>query len=258
LLRASVAGGSNTEFKDHFSGHAYAYAKFRPRYPEELFRFLASISPANQLAWDCATGNGQAAIALADWFERVLATDASENQVANVEANSRVGYRVAPAEESGLEALSIDLVTVAQALHWFDLERFYAEVRRVSKPEGVVAAWAYKLASVTPSIDAMVNHYYSEVVGAYWPAERTLVEKFEELAFPFPEMAAPRFEMEAEWNVDRMIGYLRTWSATQRFIAANQRDPLEALEKELRSTWGDAGESRRVVWPLTVRVGRVV
>ena len=165
-------------------------------------------------------------------------------------------YRVAPAERSRLKAQSVDLVTVAQALHWFDLERFYAEVRRALKPGGVVAAWAYKLASVTPSIDAIVNHYYSEVVGAYWPAERVLVEKFEELAFPFPKIEAPRFEMEAEWNVDRMIGYLQTWSATQRFMAANQHDPLEALEKDLRSAWGDAGESRRVVWPLTVHVGR--
>jgi SAM-dependent methyltransferase len=169
-----------------------------------------------------------------------------------------VQYRVAPAERSGLEApRSVDLVTVAQALHWFDLERFYAEVRRVLKPKGVLAAWAYKLASVTPPIDAIVNHYYSDIVGAYWPAERVLVEKFEELAFPFPEMAAPRFEMEAEWNVDQMIGYLRTWSATQRFMAANQRDPLEVLEHELRSAWGDAGKSQRVVWPLTVRIGRV-
>lgn len=168
-------------------------------------------------------------------------------------------YRVAPAERSGFEARrSVDLVTVAQALHWFDLERFYAEVRRVLKPKGVIAAWAYKLANVTPSIDAIVNHYYLDVVGAYWPAERVLVEKFEELAFPFPEIAAPRFEMEAQWNADRMIGYLRTWSTTQRFMAANQRDPLDALGKELRSAWGDAGESRRVVWPLTVRLGRVV
>ena len=167
-------------------------------------------------------------------------------------------YRVAPAERSGLEGpRSVDLVTVAQALHWFDLERFYAEVRRVLKPEGVLAAWAYKLASVTPSIDAIVNHYYSDVVGAYWPAERVLVETFEELAFPFPEMTAPRFEMEDEWTADRMIGYLRTWSATQRFIAANQRDPLKDVEADLRTAWGNAEELRQVVWPLTVRVGRV-
>ena len=245
-------------FKDHFSAQAEDYAKFRPRYPEELFRYLATIAPGKQLAWDCATGNGQAAVALAEVFERVIATDASETQIGNAEAHPRVEYRVAPAEESGIESNTVDLITVAQALHWFDLERFYAEARRVLKPEGVVAAWAYKLAQVDPAIDRVVNHYYSEVVGAYWPPERVLVEKFEELAFPFPEIAAPSFEMVAEWNVPHLTGYLRTWSATQRFMAGNQRDPLKDVEEDLRSAWGDAGQPRRVIWPLTVRVGRLL
>jgi SAM-dependent methyltransferase len=242
-------------FKDHFSAQAAEYAKFRPRYPEELFRYLATATPSNELAWDCATGNGQAAVALAETFERVIATDASEKQIANAERYPRVEYRIAPAEESGLDASSVDLVTVAQALHWFDLERFYAEVRRVLKPQGVIAAWAYKLATVSPKIDTVVNHYYSDVVGAYWPTERGLVEKFEELPFPFPEIAAPPFEMVAEWSVEHLVGYLRTWSATQRFMAERKRDPLEVVEEELRSEWGDS--ARRVVWPLTVRVGRL-
>lgn len=220
-----------------------------------MFRYLASIAPANGLAWDCATGNGQAAVELAEKFERVIATDASEKQVANAEPHSRVEYRVAPAEESGLAAQSVDLVTVAQALHWFDLDRFYAEVRRVLRPRGVIAAWAYKLAKVTPAIDAVVNHYYSDVVGAYWPAERVLVEKFEELPFAFSEMASPRFEMMAEWQVEHLLGYLRTWSATQRFLEAKRQDPLGQIEEELRPAWGD-GQSHRVIWPLTVRVGK--
>lgn len=242
-------------FKDHFSRQAADYAKFRPRYPHELFHYLATVAPSNELAWDCATGNGQAAVALAEVFERVIATDASEKQITNAEPHPRVEYRVAPAEKSGIEPGTIDLVTIAQALHWFDLERFSTEARRVLKPEGVVAAWAYKLAHVTPSIDTVVNHYYTDIVGAYWPAERVLVEKFEELSFPFPEIAAPPFEMVAEWNAEHLIGYLRTWSATQRFMAANQRDPLEGVEEDLRAAWGD--QQRRVVWPLTVRVGRV-
>jgi SAM-dependent methyltransferase len=216
---------------------------------------LATVAPSNELAWDCATGNGQAAVALVEFFERVIATDASEKQIANAETHERVGYRLAAAEESGLESLSVDLVTVAQALHWFDLERFHAEVRRVLKPQGVVAAWAYKLASVTPAIDRVVNHYYSEVVGAYWPAERVLVEEFEELAFPFPEITAPPFEMVAEWNVEHLVGYLRTWSATQRFMATERRDPLVEVEEELRAAWGET--DRRVVWPLSVRAGTV-
>jgi SAM-dependent methyltransferase len=245
------------EFKDHFSKQAEEYAKFRPRYPQELFRYLAIIAPATELAWDCATGNGQAAVALAEVFDRVIATDASEPQIRNAEPRSRVEYRVAPAEESGIGAETIDLVTIAQALHWFELERFYAEVRRVLKPEGVIAASAYNLLHVEKAIDAVVNHYYFDIVGPYWPPERVLVEKFEELPFPFPEIAAPAFEMTADWNLERLVGYLRTWSAAQRFIAANHRDPLEDVEKELRSAWGDAEQSRHVVWPLTIRIGRL-
>jgi SAM-dependent methyltransferase len=194
-------------------------------------------------------------VAVAKVFDRVIATDASEKQIGNAEACARVEYRVAPAETSGLETNSVDLITVAQALHWFDLERFYAEARRVSKPGGVLAAWAYQLATVSPEIDAVVNHYYSHVVGPFWPEERALVEKFEELAFPYPEIKAPPFEMVAEWNAEHLIGYLRTWSATQGFMAANQRDPLEEIEGELRTAWGN--EVRRVVWPLVLRAGRV-
>jgi uncharacterized protein YcfL len=220
-----------------------------------LFRWLGSVGPAKTLAWDCATGSGQAAVELANVFEQVIATDASEKQVANAEQHPRVEYRIATAEESGLESKSADVITVAQALHWFDLTRFEAEVRRVAKARGIVAAWAYKLATVSPAIDAIVNRYYSDVVGSHWPAERVLVEKFEELPFGFEGIETPPFEMTAEWKVEHLLGYLRTWSATQRFIAAEGRDPLEEVEGELRAAWAE--DARRVVWPLTARVGRV-
>jgi SAM-dependent methyltransferase len=167
-----------------------------------------------------------------------------------------VEYRVAAAENSDLANDSVDLVTVAQALHWFDLDQFYPEVRRVVKPSGIIAAWAYKLATVTPMVDAVVDHYYSDVVGPYWPAERVLVEKFEELPFAFDKVAPPSFAMTAEWTIEHLLGYLRTWSATQRFIAAEKRDPLEEVGKEFRKTWGD--QRRRVIWPLTVKAGRVL
>jgi SAM-dependent methyltransferase len=217
--------------------------------------WLGTIAPGTELAWDCATGNGQAAVELAQVFERVIATDASEKQVANAERHPRIEYRVATAENSGLESDSADLITVAQALHWFDLEKFYAEVRRVLKPRGVIAAAAYKLAIVSPAIDEVVNRYYSQIVGRYWPAERVLVEKFEELPFPFGVIETPPFEMVAEWSVEQLLGYLRTWSATQRFMAAENRDPLEAVNQELVRAWGN--EVRRVAWPLTVNAGRV-
>jgi SAM-dependent methyltransferase len=242
-------------FKDHFSKQAADYAKFRPRYPHEMFEYLGSLAPSRKLAWDCGTGNGQAAVGLASVFDRVVATDASEKQISNAQAHERVEYRVARAEESALESASIDLIMVAQALHWFDLDRFYDEVRRVLKKNSVLAASAYNLLHIEPAIDEVINRYYYEVVGPFWPPERVLVEKFEELPFPFSEIQTPSFEMIAQWNLEHLVGYLRSWSATQRFIAANKRDPLEAIVDDLRAAWGDPGQMRKVVWPLILRVG---
>ena len=242
-------------FKDHFSKQAADYAKFRPRYPHEMFEYLGSLAPSRKLAWDCGTGNGQAAVGLASVFDRVIATDASEKQISNAQAHERVEYRVVRAEESALESASIDLIMVAQALHWFDLDRFYDEVRRVLKKNSVLAASAYNLLHIEPAIDEVINRYYYEVVGPFRPPERVLVEKFEELPFPFSEIQTPSFEMIAQWNLEHLVGYLRSWSATQRFIAANKRDPLEAIADDLRAAWDDPGQMRKVVWPLILRVG---
>ncbi len=247
---------ADMSFKDHFSRQAADYAKFRPRYPHEMFEYLGSLAPRRQLAWDCGTGNGQAAVGLALLFDRVIATDASEKQISSAQPHERVGYRVAPAESSDIKSGTVDLIMVAQALHWFDLDRFYAEARRVLKSNGVLAASAYKFFHITPEIDHLVNHhYYDEVVGPFWPPERALVEKFEELSFPFSEIQMPSFEMIAQWNPEHFVGYLRSWSATQRFIAGNKRDPLEAIADDLRAAWSDPGQMRKVVWTLIVRVG---
>ena len=189
-------------------------------------------------------------------FDRVIATDASEKQIANAEPHRCVVYRVAPAEHSGIRSETIDLIMVAQALHWFDLDCFYAEARRVLKPKGVLAASAYNLLHIEKAIDEVVNRYYHEVVGPFWPPERELVEQFANLSFPFHEIDVPRFEMTAHWNLDHLLGYLRTWSSTQRFIAATRGDPLEQITDDLRSTWGEPGQVRNVTWPLIVRVGR--
>jgi SAM-dependent methyltransferase len=243
-------------FKDHFSAQAADYAKFRPGYPRELFDYLASIAPGRQLAWDCGTGNGQAAVALASVFDRVIATDASEKQITNAEPHERVEYRVAPAEDSGIESEILDLIVVAQALHWFDLERFYAEARRVLKVNGVLAASAYNLLHIEPTIDEVVNRYYYEVVGPFWPPERKLIEQFANLPFPFHKIDPPKFEMTAQWSLEHLLGYLRTWSSTQRFIAAKGTDPLDQITNDFRRAWGKPQQTRSVSWPLVVRIGR--
>jgi ubiquinone/menaquinone biosynthesis C-methylase UbiE len=242
-------------FKDHFSKQATDYAKFRPGYPQELFDYLGSIAPSHKLAWDCGTGNGQAAVGLASVFGRVIATDASEKQIANAEPHERVEYCVAPAENTGIKSGTVDLIMVAQALHWFDLDRFYAEARRVLKPNGVLAASAYNLLQIQPAIDKIVNRYYYEVVGPFWPPERKLVENFADLPFPFHEIEPRKFEMTAQWDLEHLMGYLRSWSSTQRFISAKGGDPLKHIADELRGAWGDPQQMRKVTWPLIVRVG---
>jgi ubiquinone/menaquinone biosynthesis C-methylase UbiE len=249
---------SAQNFKDHFSSLAADYARFRPRYPDALFAWLADISPGKALVWDCATGNGQAASGLAAHFARVVATDASAAQIAGAERHERIEYRVAPAEASGLADASMDLVTVAQALHWFDLERFYGEVRRVLKPGGVIAAWCYNLLSLSPEVDARLDDFYFNVVGPYWPPERKYLERaYADLPFPFARIDAPAFAMEAEWTLAQLLGYLGTWSATMRYQAARDADPRTALAAELTKLWPHAEQARRVRWPLAVRVGRV-
>jgi SAM-dependent methyltransferase len=243
-------------FKDHFSKQAADYATFRPTYPRELFDYLGSIAPSRQLAWDCGTGNGQAAVGLASVFDHVIATDASEKQIANAQSHEAIEYSVAPAEKSGIGSETIDLITIAQALHWFDLDRFYSEARRVLRPDGVLAASAYNLLHIEPTIDEVVNRYYYEVVGPFWPPERELIEQFANLSFPFHEIGAPEFEMTAHWNLDHLLGYLRTWSSTQRYIAAKRGDPLEQIIDDLRGTWSNPGQTRSVTWPLILRIGR--
>jgi SAM-dependent methyltransferase len=244
--------------KDHFSGHAACYQQFRPDYPAALFEYLASLCRAHDLAWDCATGNGQAAVPLARYFATVVATDFSAKQIEQAERNAKVRYLVAPADQSPIEHSSADMVTVAQALHWFNLESFYREVRRVTKPGGILAVWSYEMHNITPEIDAIVQRLYSDIVGPYWPPERKIVEEgYRTLPFPFDELAPPRFKMVQSWNLERVLGYLESWSATQRYRKDTGRDPLALIADQLKAAWGDPERERDVVWPLNVRVGRV-
>ncbi|MEN6538150.1 MAG: class I SAM-dependent methyltransferase [Mizugakiibacter sp.] len=244
-------------FKDHFSGHAAIYRDARPHYPPELYAWLAAQAPARELAWDAGCGNGQATVALAAHFARVVGTDPSAAQVANAEAHARVEYRVEPAEQSSFADGSVDLVNVAQALHWFDHARFYAEVQRVLKPGGVVAATAYADCSVDAAVDAVKDRLYIDMLGAYWPPERPLVDSgYRTLAFPFEEIAAPPFAMRVEWTLAQFLAYLRSWSATQRYLKARGEDPVAVVAPDLAAAWGDADTPREVRWQFHVRVGR--
>lgn len=245
-------------FKDHFSGHAEAYTRFRPHYPAALFEFLASLPEGRRAAWDCGAGNGQAAVRLAGFFDEVLASDASARQIAQAQPHPRVRYFVAPAEQTGIEAGSVDLVVVAQALHWFDFERFYREVRRVAKPGAALAVWCYGLMNTTPRADELIERLYADIVGPYWPAERDLVEsRYQTIPFPFQDLPAPRFEMRAEWDLDSLLGYLGTWSAVQRYRERHDTDPLAQILPELRAAWGAPEDIRKVTWPLHLRVGKI-
>jgi SAM-dependent methyltransferase len=244
-------------FKDHFSGHAAGYRDARPRYDAAMFAWLAAQVPSHELVRDVGCGNGQASVALAPCFARVIATDPSAQQIANAESGVNVEYRVEPAEQSSLADGSADLVTVAQALHWFDLERFYAEVRRVLKPGGLLAVWTYAHTRIAPALDVVVDRLYTDIVGTYWPAERRHTENgYASLPFPFAEIAVPPFELVAQWNLPQFLAYLRTWSSVQRYIKANGNDPVTPLEAEFAATWGDAEQVRAVRWQLAVRAGR--
>ncbi len=244
-------------FKDHFSRQATEYAQFRPQYPRGLFASIAAHSPNDEFALDLATGNGQAAVMLADFFQRVIALDASASQIASAQPNERVEYRVAPAEATGLPVHSVAAITVAQALHWFDLPAFYAEARRVLQPDGMLAVWAYNDLRISPALDPIVRRYHDEIVGPFWPPERKLVGRpYLELPFPFAEVEAPPFQIEVRWSLAHLLGYLRTWSATQRYLAEKKSDPVLLIERELGKAWENPAEERMAVWPLTLRIGR--
>jgi SAM-dependent methyltransferase len=242
-------------FKDHFSGHASAYARYRPEYPKELFEYLATLTPRHEVALDCATGNGQAAIGLARHYECVVATDGSVAQLKSAQTHPHIAYLGNLAERPALKNATVDLAAAAQAAHWFDHSRFHTEMRRVLRQDGALALWTYGLAFVTPQIDAVVRYFYEDVVGPHWPPERRHVESaYRDLPFPWREVAVPQFQLRLEWTLDDFIGYVGTWSATQRYTKVSGADPLPALRAEIAPLW-DSG-SRTVVWPLHLRVGR--
>jgi SAM-dependent methyltransferase len=248
------------EFKDHFSGHAADYSTYRPTYPPELFNWLAEQAPARELAWDCATGSGQAALLLARFFDRVFATDASSEQIKHAQRSGNIEYRVETAEHSSLEANGVDLVVAAQAYHWFNHPAFHVEVGRVLKPGGLMAIVSYQLASIDEGgagdeIDEIVKLLWGEILDGWWPEERALVDDgLQRLELPFEEVVAPSFEMTEHWRMEELLNYLGTWSSVKKYLAATGTDPLKLIIRDLEAAWGEPERTLKITWPFDLRV----
>ena len=244
------------KFEDHFSQLAETYSKYRPGYPQELFEFLAGSCKEHHQAWDCGTGNGQAALELTKYFDNVLATDASRDQIEYAQRNPKITYRVETAEKVSLENSSTDLVTVAVAVHWFNFEKFYSEVKRVLKSGGVIAVWAYHIFDISQEINKVIEKYYYEILEGYWPERfQYLDKKYKTLPFPFDEILPPQFEMKTDWNLDQVAGFLSSWSGTKNYQQKTGLHPLNEIWDDLNKAWGDEKLIRTIHWPLHVRVG---
>lgn len=242
-------------FKDHFSRQSAAYSRYRPAYPEALVDFVAAQAPGRRVALDCATGNGQAAVALAGRFGAVLAIDGSPSQLCRARPHPRVHYVTGHAERLPVRDRSVELVAAAQAAHWFDFARFHAECRRVLVPHGVVALWTYEKFRVNDAVDAVIDDFYANVVGRDWPAERRYVEQgYRTLPFPWRELPAPAFALETDWELEQVMGYLASWSSVQRFKERTGRDPLPALAPRLAALW-PRSVALRLRWPIHLRIG---
>lgn len=240
--------------KDYFSQHASIYAAFRPLYPKALYDFVFSKLTNFDAAWDCATGNGQVAGELCKHFKIVEATDISQQQLDNAVQAKNIRYSISPAEKTGFVDASFDLITVAQALHWFDTDKFFAEAKRIGKPGGKVALWGYSILTVNKEIDALFYYYYETVVGRYWDEARKRVEEeYASIHFPFEKILTERFELRTEWDRNQFLGYLRSWSATQKFIKAEGSDPLIAFAEQLKKVW--VGEDKKtIIFPIFLKL----
>jgi ubiquinone/menaquinone biosynthesis C-methylase UbiE len=246
-----------TQFKDNFSKQSEIYFKYRPTYPAALFQYLSSLTQDHSLAWDCGTGNGQSAISLTLYYKAVYATDPSEQQIKNALPNPKITYKVEKAEQPGLDGDMVDLITIAQAIHWFDFEKFYSEAKRVLKKEGIIAAWAYGLPSIASEIDGVLQHFHDEIIGEFWQYENRLIDKeYSTIPFPFKQVSPPQFKICKSLSLDDLLGLVSSWSAVQRFIDKNGYDPVEELENDLLKLWGNKAQNKEVNWKLILKIGQ--
>jgi SAM-dependent methyltransferase len=245
-------------FKDHFSGVSAGYRAFRPGYPATLFEWLAGVAPRRERAVDLGCGTGQASVALAAHFDEVIGLDPSAEQIARAAPHPRVRYAVAPAEATGLPAASADLVIAAQALHWFDPAQLHPELGRIGRPGAIFAAFTYDLCAVDPAVDEVLGRLYRDILEDFWPPERAHVEAgYRTLPFPCPEIAAPPLAIVESWRLERLLGYLGTWSAVSAYRRAKGADPIDLVADALRAAWGPPERERRITWQLSVRAGRI-
>jgi ubiquinone/menaquinone biosynthesis C-methylase UbiE len=244
--------------KDNFSKQSKEYAVFRPTYPDEVLEFILSQVSSKNSAWDCGTGNGQVAAKLSLSFQTVYATDISENQIANAVKKDNISYQVASAEDAPFDENSFDLITVAQAIHWFDFDKFYNKVRFTLKPDGILAVLGYNLMTIDAQCDKIIRHLYSDILGdTYWDKERKyLDEQYQTIPFPFEEIKAPEFSQKVNWTLDQLIGYLNTWSAVQHYIKANGTNPVDEIRKQFEEFWGE-DQKKQVCFPTLLRIGRL-
>lgn len=242
--------------KDNFSKQSDLYAQFRPGYPKQLFDFLLPLVPDKKAAWDCATGNGQVAVTLSQHFNEVYATDISLVQIANAVARQNIFYAVGNAEETLFPDNKFDLITVAQAIHWFDFKIFYHEAQRTLKSGAVIAVIGYDIFRINKEINFLVDQLYRKTTGPYWDAERKYIDDhYTTIPFPFKEIETPVFSMNYHWELKQVIGYLNTWSAVQHYIRKNNENPVDIFSDELKKAWGNISK-RKVTFPIFMRIGR--
>jgi len=249
---------SEVVFEDYFSRQGQAYVDARPPYPVELFEFLSSLCAKREVAWDCATGNGQVAVGLAHHFDKVIATDISQSRIAYAIPGKNIEYRIEPAENSSIPSRTVDLITVGQAAHWLNLHGFYLEARRVAREGALIALFGFRELKVTPLIDRLTNRYLHEVVDGYWTAGKELYDsRYAFLYFPFDELKAPYFKIKVSWTLDQLLRLLDSYSGPQRYLEVHGKPPSLELLEEFKKAWGGEGLTREVIIPLLLRVGRI-
>ncbi|PKD19244.1 SAM-dependent methyltransferase [Salegentibacter salinarum] len=240
--------------KDNFSTHSSAYAKFRPTYPQKLYEFLQAKLTDTETAWDCGTGNGQVAGELAEFFQKVKATDISKQQLKNAVKKNNIQYSLQGAEKTNFQDNTFDLITVAQAIHWFNFKDFYKEAKRVLKPNGIIAVIGYSLFNTTPETDEVIRKFYNDIIGPFWDEERRyLDEKYKNIPFPFHEIETPEFQQEYQWSFEHLIGYLETWSAVKHHEKETGENPVNLIKNELKTAFGS---QNKIVFPILFRLGK--